>query len=33
MLSALCFGDFPEHKKKVDGLIKEGKVPKFIKKK
>ena len=33
MLSALCFGDFPEHKKKVDILIKEGKVPKFSKKK
>ncbi len=32
MLSALCFGDFKEHKKKVDTLIKEGKVPKYTKK-
>ena len=32
MLSALCFGDFQEHKKKVAELIKEGKVPKYTKK-
>ena len=29
MLSALCFGDYKEHKRKTDGLIKEGKLPKY----
>lgn len=29
MLDALCFGDFKEHKKKVQQLIKEGKLPAY----
>jgi hypothetical protein len=29
MLDALCFGDFKEHKKKVQTLIKEGKLPAY----
>jgi hypothetical protein len=29
MLDALCFGDFKEHKKKVNTLIKEGKLPAY----
>jgi hypothetical protein len=29
MLDALCFGDFKEHKKKVNQLIKEGKLPSY----
>lgn len=29
ILDALCFGDFKEHKKKVDQLIKEGKLPAY----
>lgn len=29
MLDALCFGSFEAHKKKVDDLIAEGKVPKY----
>jgi hypothetical protein len=29
MLDALCFGDFKEHKKKVNQLIKEGKLPAY----
>ena len=29
MLDALCFGNFNEHKKKVAGLIKEGKLPAY----
>jgi len=32
ILSALCFGDFKEHKKKVEALVKEGKLPKYVKK-
>jgi len=31
MLAALCFGNFKEHKIKTDRLIKEGKLPKYIK--
>jgi hypothetical protein len=29
MLSALCFGNFEEHKTKCEKLIKEGKIPAF----
>ena len=29
MLSALCFGDFKEHQRKTEGLIKEGKLPRY----
>ena len=29
MLDALCFGDFKEHRKKVNLLIKEGKLPAY----
>lgn len=31
MLAALCFGNFKEHKIKTDLLIKEGKLPKYVK--
>ena len=31
MLSALCFGNFEEHKKKTSELIKEGKIPDYRK--
>jgi len=31
MLDALCFGNFKEHKKKVQQLIKEGKLPAYTK--
>jgi hypothetical protein len=31
MLSALCFGNFEEHKKKTEILIKEGKIPNYRK--
>jgi len=33
MLSAICFGDFQEHKRKTDELVKEGKLPKYASKK
>jgi hypothetical protein len=29
MLAALCFGNFEEHKKKTEELIKEGKIPSY----
>ena len=29
MLDALCFGDFLEHKEKIDRLVRNGKVPAF----
>ena len=30
MLNALCFGDFQKHKKKVNSLISQGKLPTYV---
>jgi hypothetical protein len=31
MLDALCFGNFQEHKEKCEVMVKEGKIPAFVK--